>query len=174
MLSKLFKIFKILVIIFSFNISFADTPYYLDFKYVLNQSTAGKKAQETLKKKLDQGIKKISTTEKSLLEEEKKIIQQKKLIKPEEYKKKVEELRSKVSKLQKERNNLLQNIAKQRGNAKKELLKNLNPILEDYMKEKNIIMIIDKKNLLLADKKLDITKEITNLLNQKLKSVKLD
>ena len=174
MLSKLFKIFSILVIIFSFNISFADTPYYLDFKYVLNQSTAGKKAQETLKKKLDQGIKKISTTEKSLLEEEKKIIQQKKLIKPEEYKKKVEELRSKVSKLQKERNNLLQNIAKQRGNAKKELLKNLNPILEDYMKEKNIIMIIDKKNLLLADKKLDITKEITNLLNQKLKSVKLD
>ena len=145
MLSKLFKIFTILVIIFSFNISFADTPYYLDFKYVLNQSTAGKKAQETLKKKLDQGIKKISTTEKSLLEEEKKIIQQKKLIKPEEYKKKVEELRSKVSKLQKERNNLLQNIAKQRGNAKKELLKNLNPILEDYMKEKNIIMIIDKK-----------------------------
>ena len=173
MLSKLFKIFTILVIIFSFNISFADTPYYLDFKYVLNQSTAGKKAQETLKKKLDQGIKKISTTEKSLLEEEKKLFN-KKLIKPEEYKKKVEELRSKVSKLQKERNNLLQNIAKQRGNAKKELLKNLNPILEDYMKEKNIIMIIDKKNLLLADKKLDITKEITNLLNQKLKSVKLD
>lgn len=174
MLSKLFKIFSIFVIIFSFNISIADTPYYLDFKYVLNQSTAGKKAQETLKKKLDQGIKKISTTEKSLLEEEKKIIQQKKLIKPEEYKKKVEELRSKVSKLQKERNTLLQNIAKQRGNAKKELLKNLNPILENYMKEKNIIMIIDKKNLLLADKKLDITKEITNLLNQKLKSVKLD
>ena len=174
MLSKLFKIFSIFVIIFSFNISIADTPYYLDFKYVLNQSTAGKKAQETLKKKLDQGIKKISTTEKSLLEEEKKIIQQKKLIKPEEYKKKVEELRSKVSKLQKERNTLLQNIAKQRGNDKKDLLKNLNPILEKYMKEKNIIMIIDKKNLLLADKKLDITKEITNLLNQKLKSVKLD
>ena len=174
MLSKLFKIFSIFVIIFSFNISIADTPYYLDFKYVLNQSTAGKKAQETLKKKLDQGIKKISTTEKSLLEEEKKIIQQKKLIKPEEYKKKVEELRSKVSKLQKDRNTLLQNIAKQRGNAKKELLKNLNPILENYMKEKNIIMIIDKKNLLLADKKLDITKEITDILNQKLKSVKLD
>ena len=108
------------------------------------------------------------------MEEEKKIIQQKKLIKPEEYKKKVEELRSKVSKLQKERNTLLQNIAKQRGNAKKELLKSLNPILESYMKEKNIIMIIDKKNLLLADKKLDITKEITNLLNQKIKSVKLD
>ena len=174
MLLRLFKIFSIFVIIFSFNISIADTPYYLDFKYVLNQSTAGKKAQETLKKKLDQGIKKISTTEKSLLEEEKKIIQQKKLIKPEEYKKKVEELRSKVSKLQKERNTLLQNIAKQRGNAKKDLLKNLNPILENYMKEKNIIMIIDKKNLLLADKKLDITKEITNLLNQKLKSVNLD
>ena len=65
MLSKLLKILSILIIVLSFNISIADTPYYLDFKYVLNQSTAGKKAQETLKKKLDQGIKKISTTEKS-------------------------------------------------------------------------------------------------------------
>ena len=50
MLSKLLKILSILIIVLSFNISIADTPYYLDFKYVLNQSTAGKKAQETLKK----------------------------------------------------------------------------------------------------------------------------
>ena len=35
-------------------------------------------------------------------------------------------------------------------------------------------MVIDKKNLLLADETLDITKEIIGLLNKKLKSIKLD
>ena len=42
------------------------------------------------------------------------------------------------------------------------------------MAEKNIRMVLDKKSLLLADEKLNITKDILNLLNQKLQSIKLD
>ena len=58
--------------------SLAEIPYYLDFKFILNESVAGKKAQTELKKLLDQEIKNINKKEKSLQEEEKKIIQQKK------------------------------------------------------------------------------------------------
>ena len=75
--------------------------------------------------------------------------------------------------LQKERNKLLQSVAKQRSQARNTLLKNLNPIINDYMKEKKIRMVVDKKSLLLADENLDITKDIMNLLNQKLKSINL-
>ena len=88
-----------------------------------------------------------------------------------EYKKKVEELRSQVSKLQTERQKLLNSVAKKRAKAKNELLKNVNPIIEQYMKEKNIKMVIDKRSLLVANKELDITKDITSLLNGKLKSI---
>ena len=42
------------------------------------------------------------------------------------------------------------------------------------MKEKNIKMVIDKKSLLLADKSLDITTDIVNLLNKKLKSININ
>ena len=108
------------------------------------------------------------------MDEEKKIIQQKKVISNEEYKNKVSELRKKVSALQNERNNLLQSVAKQRAEAKKTLLKNLNPIVKNYMKEKNIRMVVDKKSILLADENLDITKEIIDQLNKKLKTIKLD
>ena len=101
-------------------------------------------------------------------------IQQKKLITPEEYKKKVIDLRTKVTSLQKNRNNSLQKISKQRAKAKKELLKALNPIIKEYMQEKNIRMVLNKKNLIVADEKLDITNDILNLLNAKIKSVKLD
>ena len=152
----------------------ADVPYYLDFKYILNNSLAGKKAQETLRSTLDKGIKQIQQKEKSLLEEEKKIIQQKKVIKPEEYKKKVEELRKKVSSLQNERNKLLETTAKKRSKARSELLKNLNPIIKEFMQEKKIRMVVDKKSLLLADQNLDITNDIMERLNKKLKSIKLN
>ena len=66
----------IILIIFQTNLS-ADVPYYLDFKYVLNQSDAGKKAQAHFKKKLDNGAKMLQKKEKALQEEEIKIIQQK-------------------------------------------------------------------------------------------------
>ncbi len=155
------------------NIS-ADTPYFLDFKYILNQSGAGKKAQTFLKNKLNNGIKKLQTEEKLIQDEEKKIIQQKKVLSVEEYKKKVEGLRKKVTVLQKNRNSLLETVAKQRSQAKKTLLENLNPIIKNYMEANKIRMVVDKKSLLLADENLDITQEIIAILNKKLKSIKLN
>ena len=168
------KIFILILLTFyNFNLN-AEVPYFIDFKYVLNESNAGKKAQDELKKKLATGIKKIKEKEKTIQEEEKKVIQQKKIIKPEEYKNKVKELRTKVSNLQKERNDLLENVAKQRALARKKLLESLNPIIKNYMNEKKIRMVMDKKNILLADETLDITKDIMSLLNQKLKSINLN
>ena len=168
---------KIIFILFLFLINQnlnAEIPHYLDFKLIINESKAGKKAQDQLKSKLNKGINKIKEKEKSLQEEERKIIDQKKILKSEEYKDKVKKLRVKVSNLQKERSNLLEDVAKKRNKARNELLKNLNPIIKSYMAEKNIRMVLDKKSLLLADEKLNITKDILNLLNQKLQSIKLD
>ncbi len=170
---KKFSLFIILFIL-SPTISFGEIPHYVDFKYILNQSDAGKKAQTSLKNKLDKGIKDLQSKEKKILDEEKKIIQQKKLISPEEYKKKVSELRAKVSSLQKERNTLIQTVSKQRTKARNELLKAVNPIIREYMKEKKIRMVVDKKSLLMADENLDITKIITDLLNKKIKSIKFN
>ena len=122
---------SIILLLFLPNALMADLPKYLDFKYVLNESEAGKKAQVQLKKKLDNGVKNLSKQEKIVLEEEKKIIQQKKILSPEEYKKKVTELRKKVSDLQKKRSKLLNTVAKQRSKARSELLKNLNPVVKE-------------------------------------------
>tara|TARA_Y100000816_G_C25734427_1_gene386679 strand:+ start:73 stop:582 length:510 start_codon:yes stop_codon:yes gene_type:complete len=167
------KLIIILFLLSSVNL-YADATYFLNFKQILNESNAGKKAQNFLKKKIESGFKEIREKEKKIQEEEKKLIQQKKLITPEEYKKKVNELRSKVSNLQKERKSLLDNVAKQRTKAKDTLIKNLNPILKNFMKEKQIRIVMDKKNILLADENLDITKDIMVLLNNKLKTIDLN
>ena len=172
---NLIKKSVIIFFLFCFNTSvIADIPHYLDFKYILNESVAGKKAQNALKSKLDKGFKNLKDKEKKLQDEEKKIIEQKKLIKPEEYKSKVNSLRTSVSSLQKERNKLLQDVSSQRSKARTTLLKNLNPIIKEYMQEKKIRMVVDKKSLLLADENLDITKEILERLNKKIKSIKIN
>ena len=59
----------------------AEIPYFVDFKYILNESTAGKKAQNFLKNKLENGLKNLREKEKKIQEEEIKIIEQKKITK---------------------------------------------------------------------------------------------
>ena len=171
---KKFCLLILILIVAPSNILFSETPYYIDYKFVLNQSLAGKKAQDDLKKKLNKGIESLQKQEKSLQASEKKIIEQKKIISADEYKKKITELRKKVSTLQKQRNQLMDTVAKQRAKAKNVLLKNLNPIIKEYMKNNNIKMIIDKKFLVMADESLNITKPIVELLNKKLKSIDLN
>ena len=171
-MKKIYLLIIILIPIISNNLK-AEVPYMVDFKYILNESDAGKKAQNFLKTKLKKGLDNLKSKEKKIQDEEKKLIEQKKLVSPEEYKKKVTELRQKVSSLQKERNALLDSVAKNRTTARTELLKSLNPILQDYMKQKKIRMVVDKKSILLADQNLDITDDIVKILNQKLKSINL-
>ena len=51
----------------------ADTPHFIDFQKILNESTAGKKAQSELKTRLSQTVKKLDKTQKDLQEQEKQI-----------------------------------------------------------------------------------------------------
>ena len=54
---KIFKKLFFAVICFYsvsiFSVHTSETPYFIDFKYILNESDAGKKAQNFLKKKLE-------------------------------------------------------------------------------------------------------------------------
>ena len=67
---KIFFIFFTIVLTGS-NLN-AQTPHYIDFQKILNESTAGKKAQIELKNRLDQTIKKLEKNQKDLQEQEKK------------------------------------------------------------------------------------------------------
>ena len=68
----------------------------------------------------------------------------------------------------------MESVSKKRKKARDKLLETLNPIIKDYMQQNNIKIVLDKKSVLLADEKLDITKNILDLLNSKLKSIKLN
>ena len=162
-----------LFIIFSTQLSLTDTVYVLDVSKVLNTSKAGKEAQEFLKKKIESDNKKFQSLEKKLLDKEKNIISKKNVLSNDEYKKQIESLRKEVSKLQSDKKNSLNYIARARAKARSDLIKTLNPILQEYMKSNNIRTVIDKKNVILADTKLEITSPIISELNKKLKSLNL-
>ena len=54
------------IILFFSNKAFSDTTYFIDFSKVLNQSKAGKQAQNILKKRLEDSVSNFNKEEKNL------------------------------------------------------------------------------------------------------------
>ena len=115
-MKNIFKIFITLFLMSCFYSSnlLANDVYFIDYSKVMNESIAGKKAQETLKKLLNSSNKKFNDTAKKLKEEENKIIGQKNVLSKDDYKKKADELRKKVFALNKDRDKSIKNIATKR------------------------------------------------------------
>ena len=145
----------------------------LDLTYVLNESKAGKGAQEFLKKSFDNDAKKFSGIEKALKEEEKDLLAKKNILTKEEYGKKINSLRKKNMDYQTERRSSIDKITMLRAKARETLLKNLKPIIETYINENSVSLVVDKKYILGGGAQSDITNFIVEKLNKDLPSLNL-
>jgi len=144
----------------------------LDMKYILNNSKAGKQAQDFLKSSFEKNQKSFVEREKGLKKDETELLSKKEKLSPEDYKKSSDDLRKKVIKYQSDRRTSLDKIAKQRADARSQLVKKVNPIVEKYINENNVSIVIDKKFVVGGAKGTDITKIITEQLNKELPSLK--
>ena len=166
-------IFFVLLILNFYNLSFAEETYFIDMNKLLNQSKAGKDAQDFLQKKIITRDKKFKEEGELLKKEEIDLIAKKKTLSADEYKKKLNQLREKNIKFQRKRANFTREIATQRADARNRLIQAVNPIITKHMSENNIQIIIYKKYVAMANSKLDLTDKILEILNKELKSLNL-
>lgn len=160
-------------LLFSTDVIAEQKIVVLDLKYVLNNSKAGKNAQDFLKKSYNNNLKKYADMEKALKKEEQDLLTKKTVLSKEEYTKRTDALRKKVIDFQSQRRSAIDKIATQRSNSRETLIQALDPILEAYIKEKNIALILDKKFALGGVPENDITTIITEKLNKTLPSLNL-
>ena len=154
--------------------SFAEQKIVvLDLTYALNSSKAGKGAQDYLKKATKDNIKKFTDMENALKKEEADLLSKKTVLSKEEYTKKSDALRKKVIDYQSQRRASLDKIATQRAESRDTLIKKIEPLLDAYVKENNISLVVEKKGTLAGDPEYDITKIIVEKLNKELPSLNL-
>ena len=146
---------------------------YLDMKFVLNNSKAGKGAQDFLQKSFKENQKIFLDEENSLKKEENDLLAQKTILTKEEYQKKSDNLRKKVIDYQSQRRASLDKITTLRAKSRETLLEKIDPILNTYIKENDISLVVDKKDMLGGKPEYDITKFIVEKLNKELPSLNL-
>jgi len=168
------KLFVVtLFYILSTNVMAEQKIVVLDMKFVLNQSKAGKGAQDFLRKSFNNNAKKFTKLEKNLKELEGDLIAKKNVLSKEDYKKKSDNLRKKVMQYQTERRASLDKISTQRAESKKILLDSVSPLVDAYIKENDIALVMDKKDFLGGKPEYDITKSIVEKLDKNLPSLNL-
>ena len=165
------KIILIILIYFFFSIkAFAENKIaYLDIDYILSNTNVGKTLFQKLKNNEEDKNKKFKSEELKLKEEENKILASKSIITDEQLKKNISDFQKKLKNYKKIKLEEINKLKKERNDEIINLLNLINPIIEYYASQNSISIIIDKKNIYLANKNFDITNNLIEIINKKIK-----
>ena len=82
-------------------------------------------------------------------------------------------LQEKFQKYKQNRFNEIEELKKKRNKNIVNFLSLINPIIEKYMADNSIYMLIDKKNVFIASKEYDITNNLIELIDNQIKSIEI-
>ena len=166
------KNFIFILIIFFSATSFSksnENIAYIDLDNIVKSTKAGKSIINKLKISKDLALKKFEKKEKELKKVEEDINKQKNVLSNEELKKKVSNFRKEISSFRDDREKLINDFNKKKIQEFEKFFQKITPIIGDYVKKQNIDIVLDKKNIFLANKNNDISNEIIKLINEKIK-----
>jgi Skp family chaperone for outer membrane proteins len=144
---------------------------YLNIDHILTNTLAGKSLLSTLKKEEELKIKKFKSSDEDFKNEEKKIIAKKNLISKEEINKEMKSLQVKFQKYRKSKNKEIEDLKTKRNKNIVYFLNSINPIIEKYMTDNSIYILLDKKNVFIASKNYDITNKLIELIDNQIKTI---
>ena len=164
------KFILLIIIIFSPTNLFAeDKIVYLDVQFIIDNSKLGLSYKNKIKEAQNKNRIDLSIKEKIIKERELEIKNQKNILKKDEINKKENKLNELLKEYQILRNDLNKEIIENKKEYSLKILNILNPLLTKYVDENNIKLVVEKKNILVGIKSLDITDKILDILNEETK-----
>jgi outer membrane protein len=163
-----YNIYFIVILIFFFNFSkvLAENKIvFIDINFVLEESNEGKKILKELDDLNKKNMKYFQDETSKLKKNEQEIIKLKNILSEKDYNKKINLFKKDVDKYNQEKKKILNSLETTKENKMNVFFDNLNLVLRKYMQENSINLIIDKKNVIMADNKNNISKEILELMN---------
>ena len=169
------KKLNLIIFIYILNIFFLSNTFavnskiaFIDFNTVLENSDKGKKVLDELNLLNQKNIEDLKSKEASLKKKEEELIKKKNLISNEAFNKELNELKNKIKKFREDKNSMVKNFNDKKNKNINTFIKSIDPIIKDYMKTESIEMLIERKNIVIGDKKLDITQDIIKKINLEL------
>ena len=165
------RLLYILILIFftTVNTYSDDKVKIVDLDSLVENTVIGKKIINDLSDSNNNNLKLLKSKESEIKKRQDEINKQKNIISNDELKIKIDEYKKKVLIFQKEKKQLIEDFNKQKQKQMNDFFNQVTPIINEYMEKNDISIIFDKKNIFIAKSDSNITVEIINLINERLK-----
>ena len=170
MINKIkFYILILITYLFSINLCLSeDKIAFIDLDLVLKKSKIGQSYLIKINKKNEENIKNLKSKENELKKIEDDIKKKQNILSKEELDKEIFLLKEKIKKFRSDKDKVVLEF----NNMKKENLNNffnqINPIIQSYMDENSIDILIERKNIFMGKKNSDITSTIVKKIDSEL------
>mgnify|MGYP003949358635 FL=1 len=147
---------------------------FIDLNFIFNNSNAGKDLNLQIEKQSKELKIQINESKINIENKKNKLLNQKNVLSTEEYAKKLNILENDIKKINYFILKKDKDLTLFKKTAEKEFFDKLNLIIEKYSLSNSISIILKKDNLLMAKKDLDITKDIFDIFNEKIKKLTIN
>ena len=168
---NILKNFTIILIFFFLNISSSysnEKTVYIDIDYVLNNSNLGKSIYLELDKLNKKNIELLNSKEKEIQAKKDLINKKKNIVSDEALNEEISLFNSEVDAYKLEKDKIVKNFKFKKKEKLDNFLKEINPIIQEYMKNKSIDIVLEKNQIFIGNSSKDITIDIIELVNKKL------
>ncbi len=162
------KIFFLIFFLVSTSSFSNDGIYFMDVDYLFKNTDYGKQIIKNLEEINKKNISEFDQKENILRNLENEISKQKNIISDEELNKKIQNLKSKISNYRKVKAERIKTFDEIKNKELNDFFKKISPLIEDYMKNNSIKIVLDRKNIFIADSNYDITIKVLEYLNTNL------
>ena len=168
---NILKNFTVILIFFFLNISSSysnEKTVYIDIDYVLNNSNLGKSIYLELDKLNKKNVELLNSKEKEIQAKKDSINKKKNIINNETLNEEISLFNSEVDVYKLEKDKIVKNFKLKKKEKLDNFLKEINPIIQEYMKNKSIDIVLEKNQIFIGNSSKDITMDIIELVNKKL------
>jgi len=141
--------------------------FFIDVDYLLKNSKLGKNILKNLDELNNKNINFLKKHEEELKKIDNEINNTKNVISKDELEKKVINFRSELKTYEEKKDKLSKEFTKRRVDQLNDFLNKISPIIQDFMKDNSISILVEKKNIFIGSSEYDITEDIILLMNQK-------
>ncbi len=166
-MKKIILIFFIHLFYFT-NLYANEGVYFLDVDYILKNSNSGKIVVNKLQELNSQNNLKFKNSEDEIKLLENEITKVKNIISKDELNKKINNLKKKVVIFRDNKQIILKEYNDIKNKELEDYFNKISPVVQEFMKIKSIKIIIDRKNIFIADSNYDITEDLIKFLNEKI------
>lgn len=162
--------FIILIIFFNEGKVYSDSKIaYINLEIVLQDSNYGKKIIEQLNTVNLNNLDSLKKLESNLSSQEDEIKKKQNIISKDEYSKELNKLKLNIKKYRDQKNAMVSEFNQLKKDQLDIFFNKINPYIQKYMDNNSISILLDSKKIYIGRSDNDVTKDIIDLINNKLK-----